>query len=69
MSRGKSGRIVLEIDPRLKARLYTLLSADGKTLKEWFVGQAERYISDTVAPQFNFLPSNSDAAGDRVATR
>jgi hypothetical protein len=68
MSRGKSGRIVLEVDPHLKRRLYTLLTAEGKTLKEWFVGQAEHYIRETMSPQFNLLPDNSNATVGRATS-
>lgn len=41
---GKSGRIVLEIDPALKRQLYLKLGQDDVTLKEWFLRTAERYI-------------------------
>ena len=44
LARGKSGRIVLEIDPALKRQLYLKLGQDDVTLKEWFLRTAERYI-------------------------
>ena len=44
MSRGPSGRIVVEIEPGLKRRLYAELAADGLTLKDWFIAQVESYI-------------------------
>ena len=44
MSIGSSGRIVIEIDPDLKRGLYSNLTAQGLTLKEWFVSQAESFI-------------------------
>jgi hypothetical protein len=44
MSRGPSGRIVIEVEPDLKRRLYSALARDGRTLKDWFVGQANEYI-------------------------
>lgn len=46
MARGKSGRIVIEIDPKLKRELYLALERKGLTLKDWFVKQAETYIKD-----------------------
>lgn len=46
MARGKSGRIVIEIDPKLKKELYLALERKGLTLKDWFVNQAETYIKN-----------------------
>lgn len=45
MSRGPSGRIVVEVDPDLKRRLYTALTHDGTTLKDWFITEAEQYLA------------------------
>jgi len=44
MSVGKSGRIVIEIEPDLKKELYDSLKKDGMNLKEWFLTQAESYL-------------------------
>ena len=44
MARGKSGRIVLEIDPELKRRLYQSLDNKQQTMKDWFVREAEALI-------------------------
>ncbi|TXK93549.1 hypothetical protein BMR10_15530 [Methylococcaceae bacterium CS4] len=44
MSIGKSGRIVIEIDPDLKKKLYSELSLQGLSLKEWFVESAHQYL-------------------------
>lgn len=46
MARGESGRIVLEIDPSQKDDLYSALTRDGLTLKDWFLRQAEQYLHD-----------------------
>lgn len=46
MSRGKSGRIVIEVDPREKEDLYEALEKDGLTLKDWFIGQARHYLQN-----------------------
>lgn len=46
MARGDSGRIVLEIDPSEKDDLYSALTRDGLTLKEWFLRQAAQYLRD-----------------------
>jgi hypothetical protein len=44
MARGKSGRIVLEIVPTEKDALYSALTRDGMTLKDWFLRQATDYL-------------------------
>lgn len=44
MSVGKSGRIVIEIEPGLKQDLYSALSEDQKSLKAWFLENAEAYL-------------------------
>lgn len=46
MSIGKSGRVVLEIDPAFKKKLYSELTAEGVSLKEWFLSAAEKYLSE-----------------------
>ncbi|MRJ41630.1 MULTISPECIES: hypothetical protein [Idiomarina] len=45
MSIGKSGRIVLEIDPELKRELYGKITAEGVSLKEWFIASAKEYLN------------------------
>ena len=45
MSRGPSGRIVVEVDPALKKRLHAALALDGTTLKDWLRQQAEAYLT------------------------
>ena len=46
MSIGNSGRVVIEIKPELKRELYAALSMNGKTLKDWFISQAEHYLRE-----------------------
>jgi hypothetical protein len=46
MARGKSGRIVIEADPKLKSELYLALAKKEMTLKDWFLEQAEEYIKN-----------------------
>ncbi len=48
MVRGESGRIVLEIDPSQKEKLYSALKKEGLTLKDWFLRQAGLYVRDQV---------------------
>ncbi len=47
VARGRSGRIVLEVDPALKRELYVALTAEDATLKDWFVEQARTYLGKT----------------------
>lgn len=44
MARGKSGRVVLEIDPELKRQLYATLESKQQTMKEWFIREAEGLV-------------------------
>jgi hypothetical protein len=56
MSRGGSGRIVIEVDPELKRRLYAVLAMSGSTLKDWFVASASKYCDHAV--QSDLFPEN-----------
>lgn len=40
--KGDSGRIVLEIEPGLKKKLYEQVNKDGKTMKDWFLAKAKQ---------------------------
>lgn len=46
MSIGKSGRVVLQIDPNLKKQLYGELAIRGLTLKEWFLMSASELLKN-----------------------
>ena len=46
MARGDSGRIVLEIDPSEKDELYSAVTKDGMTLKDWFRRKASEYLRE-----------------------
>jgi len=50
MSRGNSGRIVLEVDTSIKDALYIALAKKKLTLKEWFLMQCNQFIYDTNQP-------------------
>jgi len=49
MAKGKSGRVVLEVDPLLKRRLHAELSYAGVSMKEWFVRQATAFLDSPEA--------------------
>ena len=44
MSRGRSGRIVLEVDPTLKNELHAAVALEGRTLKDWFLETVAVYL-------------------------
>lgn len=44
MSVGSSGRVVIEIPPDIKRELYSVLSSNGETLKDWFLRCADQYV-------------------------
>lgn len=46
MARGDSGRIVVEIEPEMKRRLYSALALSGSTLKDWFLKAASEFCAD-----------------------
>lgn len=48
---GESGRIVIDVQPELKRRLYASLSLSGSTLKDWFMQVAEDFCQDRGQPQ------------------
>jgi hypothetical protein len=50
MSRGPSGRIVVEVDPELKSRLYVGLAEENLTFKQWLVQHIDRYLSERAQP-------------------
>ncbi len=47
---GNSGRIVVNIEPELKRRLYATLSMSGITLKDWFIKSAATYCAEQRQP-------------------
>lgn len=50
MAIGESGRIVLEIEPLLKRRLYSALQLEHMSLKDWFIARAEEYVQEQQQP-------------------
>lgn len=44
VSVGKSGRVVIEIEPEFKKELYQALGEQGKSLKAWFLENAQIYL-------------------------
>jgi hypothetical protein len=50
MSKGASGRVVIEVEPTLKRRLYSVLAIENSTLKQWFIDTAAQYVADHEQP-------------------
>lgn len=46
MAQGQSGRLVIEVEPAFKRRLYSALASDGLTLKAWFMRGAKIYLDE-----------------------
>ena len=50
MPRGNSGRVVVEVGPDLKRRLYAVLHSKDLTLKDWFTAQARDLLDEHEQP-------------------
>ena len=46
MAIGRSARIVLQVDPELKKKLYSILAMESITLKDWFTLKAKEQIEN-----------------------
>jgi DNA (cytosine-5)-methyltransferase 1 len=47
---GESGRIVVDVEPELKRKIYSALSLSGGTLKDWFIKVAEELCEERRKP-------------------
>ena len=63
MSIGNSGRIVIEVEPEAKRRLYAALALDGLTLKEWFLKAAHIYMQTADQAPSAYGAGESSAGG------
>ncbi len=50
MAVGESGRIVIDVDPEVKRRLYSALAISGSTLKDWFLKNALSFCEEADQP-------------------
>jgi hypothetical protein len=69
MARGESGRIVIEIEPEIKRRLYSALALSGSTLKDWFVSQAEHYWEESTQPSLLNVPRQPNVNDTALKSR
>lgn len=61
MPQGKSGRIIIDVDPEFKEEVYEAVRVLGfSSMKEWFVQQAEQICEESKQPLLKF------AADDRA---
>jgi hypothetical protein len=66
MGRGESGRIVIEVEPEMKRRLYSALALTGSTLKDWFVKAAADFCVEALQPSlFNSTSGKSQTEKPR----
>ena len=56
---GKSGRIVIEIDPALKQTLYESLREDDSCMKDWFLRNVDDYLAGKDQLQLDLLNQRS----------
>tara|TARA_R110001583_G_scaffold23707_1_gene87135 strand:+ start:3746 stop:3925 length:180 start_codon:yes stop_codon:yes gene_type:complete len=47
MAIGDSGRIVIDIDPKLKKEIHKLIKSKGLTMREWFLEQVSKDLITT----------------------
>jgi len=62
MAHGQSGRIVVDVQPEAKRRLYAALSMSGTTLKDWFIQSANDYCEAQLQP--SLLPVKASKIGE-----
>jgi len=63
MAIGKSGRIVLEIDPALKKEIYVSLNRTGLSLKEWFLEAVRVHLLEGDQLTLNLRPPKARREG------
>jgi len=64
--RSKSGRIVIDIKPAVKRRLYAALSLSGLSLKDWFMQTATDYSAKQLQPS---LPLSTSTKQQRPSAK
>lgn len=57
---GKSGRIVIEIDPVLKQELYKSLGSENSNLRSWFLDNVDKYLAEKSQLPMNFTVLDAD---------
>lgn len=65
MPKGPSGRIVIELDPDLKDELYIALEKEGLNMKQWFIENAQDFLSNRSQLKLQFARSSKDKLNKR----
>jgi len=56
MPQGKSGRIIIDVDPEFKEEVYEAVRLQGfNSMKEWFIEQAERVCEESKQPSLGLV--------------
>lgn len=66
MPKGVSGRVVIEVDPDLKRKLYAALAQESSTLKDWFLTAAANYLSEREQPSLPELSSTKRSRASKL---
>lgn len=69
MTRGTSGRMVVELGADLKRALYAALVQEGLTFKEWLTQEAQRYLASRRQPSLFPHETPPPATGARPSTK
>ena len=59
MAVGKSGKVVIELDPDFKRELRAAIERDGLTMKAWFIRAAEQYLATRGQTELMFSPPST----------
>ena len=62
MAQGKSGKVVIEMNPRFKKVLHSTVRANGMTLKFWFMKEAQGFLRAKRVPVPTF--PNNEVVGE-----
>lgn len=68
MAKGKSGRIVIEIDPKVKSELYQELEKENSNLKAWFLEHVESFLKGRQQYSLGLNCSDITPASDKDTT-
>ena len=63
MAVGSSGRVVVEIDPKLKKELYIALAKEGLNLKDWFLKNIDNFLTNQSQLKLAFSDDESESKG------
>ena len=62
MAQGKSGRIIIDVDPEFKKEVYEAIHNQGFSgMKEWFMQQAELVCEESKQPSLSFAAEDQAA--------